>query len=103
MHLFSDNWPVRRWANAWVSEQKTAAMPDPVFDELEVMSTDDILGALGPAPAGLNPSGSAVQIGSVTSAELHELPEIRRCVGSLAAAYCVLGERLVVPYLEVVG
>jgi len=28
VHLFSDHWPVRRWAAAWVAEQKTAPEPD---------------------------------------------------------------------------
>src|SRR5215212_4623848 len=31
VHLFSDNWPVRRWASSWVAEQKTANPPSEVF------------------------------------------------------------------------
>src|SRR5437868_436451 len=33
LHLFSSAFPFRRWAEAWLSEQKTLA-PDPLFDEL---------------------------------------------------------------------
>src|SRR5665811_1685767 len=69
VHLFSDNWPIRRWANAWVSEQKTTTPPDSLFEELESSSADDIVAALRQGQRSAV-SGKAVRIGSVDRSAL---------------------------------
>lgn len=101
VHLFSDNWPVRRWASAWVAEQKTAEPPDPFFADLETISTDDIAGRLSGAdlPA---ISGTAVRLGTVAESEFNDVDGLAPKVALLAAAYAEM-ESFCVPYLEVSG
>lgn len=100
VHLFSDNWPVRRWASAWVSEQKTTDAPDETFEELETISADDIVGELrGPALAA-KVTGSAVRLGSVDLANFASPDALASSVALLAAAYAEM-DSFTVPYLEV--
>lgn len=40
LHLFSDELPFRRWASAWLAEQKTAADVDDLFEELASWDDD---------------------------------------------------------------
>ena len=53
VHLFSDTWPVRRWANAWVSEQKTQASTSSAqdyFAGLEKATAETLLAKLPTPP-----------------------------------------------------
>jgi hypothetical protein len=100
VHLFSDNWPVRRWACSWVAEQKTADPPADLFEELESISNDALASALsgsGPDTAG---SGTAVRVGEVRVADLESAASLAPLVAQLASAYAS-ADRFVVPYLEV--
>ena len=102
LHLFSDNWPVRRWTNAWVAEQKTVQQPDQLFEELETATLDGISDALADQnSAPRDPAGQVLPLGSVSQADLVSLDEISPLVRKLAAAYAHLDERFAVPYFEI--
>ena len=104
VHLFSDNWPVRRWANAWVSEEKTTVPPSGFFAQLETAGIDDVASALdlrGSIPRDV--SGKAVRIGSVSRADFGSPVLLAPKVSELAAVYGQVGSEFAVPYLEVEG
>lgn len=101
VHLFSDNWPVRQWASAWVAEQKTADVADDLLATLEVITTDEISGRLRmgkPPPL----SGNAVRVGTVSSNQLRSAAGLVDSVQQLASIYADL-QQFAVPYLEVTG
>ena len=100
VHLFSDNWPVRRWASAWVSEQKTTQPPDEFFDQLETASTEQLLATL-PDAVGLESSANATRVGEVSAESFDDPAALVGPVCQLAAAYAALGPDFTVPYLEV--
>lgn len=99
-HLFSDNWPVRRWASAWVSEQKTTQPPDEFFDQLETASTEQLL-ALLPSGVELDSSANATRVGEISADSFDDPAALVGPVRQLAAAYVALGSDFMVPYLEV--
>ena len=104
VHLFSDNWPVRRWASAWVAEQKTAESPDPLFEGLETVSVEELVSTLGATDAKVpRVDGRAVRVGSVSVGDLDSPSALTPHVAELAAVYAQLGEQFAVPYLEVEG
>lgn len=100
VHLFSDNWPVRRWASAWVAEQKTADTVDPIFEELESISASDIAAELQGPKLASTIEGSAVRLGSVSSADFESPEALSSSVALLAAAYAEM-RSFTVPYLDV--
>ena len=101
VHLFSDNWPVRRWASAWVAEQKTADPADDFLTTLESITDDEIAAQLrgGRAPA---MSGNAVRVGTVRVDQLGSPESLLANVQDLAAVYAEM-DAFVAPYLEVSG
>lgn len=100
VHLFSDNWPIRRWASAWVAEQKTATPVSGLFDLFEGASTDELLKLL-PDEGPVDVSSKAVRVGEVPIAAFEDassvLPHVRRLAGSFAS----MASGFSVPYLEV--
>ncbi len=102
VHLFSDNWPIRRWTSAWVAGQKTADPADGFFEELESISADDILCRLTISKVGANISGSAVRLGYLDRAAFDSPENLASSVRRLAAAYAEM-DGFTVPYLEVTG
>lgn len=101
VHLFSDNWPVRRWASAWVAEQKTADPADEFLEALETIATEEIVDRLRTGGATTPASGQALRVGAVSSTDFASPEALLPAVGSLAAAYVDLTS-FAVPYLEVV-
>lgn len=101
MHLFSDNWPVRRWASAWVAEQKTADPADEFLSALEAISDDDITDRLRSSGGRLAISGNAVRVGTIRRAQLGSVDLVVESVRLLAAVYSDLSA-FAVPYLELV-
>jgi hypothetical protein len=102
VHLFSDNWPARRWASAWLAEQKTADLPDEFLPRLEVMPDGEIADLL--RVPGANPAipSNAVRVGAVHTDALGSVEELAGSVRTLAAVYAGM-DAFAVPYLEVVG
>jgi len=102
VHLFSDRWPVRRWASAWVAEQKTAEHPDPLLEWLETATDDDLCErlAITGAPTG-EEIGQAVRLGTVELPDHGEPADYLDAVRRLGNAYVAIETPLRVPYLEV--
>jgi hypothetical protein len=100
-HLFSDNWPVRRWASAWVAEQKTATPPDALFEELETMDVEQLVVGLGHPADGLDTTGRAVCVGSIDRGDFDSLTTVHAAVVELASVYVGLNSEFSVPYLEI--
>lgn len=103
VHLFSDNCPVRRWAQAWVSEQKTTVPPDPFLEQLESASGDELVSQLGQQATPVNGSGRAIKLGIISSADLGSPAGLVDCVLELASVYPTLRGSFVVPYFDLEG
>lgn len=101
VHLFSDNWPVRRWTSAWVAEQKTATSVDTFFKELETASVEELVTRLGESPGGIDTGSKAICVGSISTSEFDSVQTIGAAVSQLAAVYGGFNVTFVVPYLEV--
>ncbi|OBH94312.1 BrxE family protein [Mycobacterium sp. E2733] len=102
LHLFSSAFPFRRWAEAWLAEQKTLT-PDPLLDELARWDVETALQSLR-AWSGEMPGGELVGegrlLGQVTSAELDEHDALLPYARLLAAAYLDQDARLRPPYFD---
>ena len=101
VHLFSDNWPVRRWASSWVAEQKTADPADDFFTTLETVADAEIAQQLHTV-TNKAMSGRAVRVGSVPAQHLASPVSLVAVVRDLASTYSAM-DSFVVPYLDVVG
>lgn len=100
IHLFSDNWPVRRWTAAWVAEQKTATDPDPLFERLEsatLASVEEVLSSGQAKAAGV---GGPLRVGTINRGDLTDPATVVETVRALGASYVGV-EPFVVPYFEV--
>lgn len=102
VHLFSDNWPVRRWASAWVAEQKTSDPADALFEELETVTEERLVADLSTRSVSVDISGQAVRVGTVRPADFESAAALAPIVQQLASTYAEMGS-FVVPYLEVSG
>lgn len=101
VHLFSDRWPVRRWATAWVAEQKTEDQPSDLFELLETATLDEIEDRLrnGTTPK-VEVLGDAIRVGSIERSSMFESSVVIDAAYKLAAAYVGL-EVFAAPFLEV--
>ncbi len=103
VHLFSDRWPLRRWATAWVAEQKTEDEPSGLFEVLEAATLDEIEDRLRLAPApSVEVLGDAIRVGSIGRSSMADPVAVIEAAHTLAAAYVGL-ETFAAPFLEVVG
>lgn len=102
VHLFSDNWPVRRWASAWLAEQKTQDPPDPFFQMLETISLEDIAKTLRMPDLTTSIRGTAVRLGTIDRAAFDSPDDLAPSISLLAGAYTEMVS-FTVPYLEVIG
>jgi hypothetical protein len=102
VHLFSDNWPVRRWTSAWVAAQKTEDPPDAFFEALETISAEEISQRLRGPELKTRISGTAVRLGTVDKSAFDAADALAPSVALLAAAYAEM-DGFTVPYLEVSG
>ncbi|MBX7132276.1 MAG: BrxE family protein [Fimbriimonadaceae bacterium] len=102
LHLFSSAFPFRRWAEAWLAEQKTLP-PDPLFEELAGWDLDGALKSLRRS-AGDDPKGERVGegllLGQVAKAELNEQDRLLPYARLLAAAYLNQDADLRPPYFD---
>ena len=101
VHLFSDRWPVRRWAAAWVAEQKTEDEPSEIFDQLETATLDAIEDRLRiDKKPRVESLGDALRVGAIDRLLLEDPDVVAVAVRTLAAAYVGLGA-FAAPFLEV--
>jgi hypothetical protein len=102
LHLFSSAFPFRRWAEAWLSEQKTLE-PDPFFDQLAGWDLDSSLVALrswvGDSPGG-EPVGDGLLLGQISQSELEDEAELLPYARLLVAAYIDQAGTLRPPYFD---
>ena len=49
LHLFSDGLPYLGWVQSWLAEQKTAAPPDDLFDELMAWTSAEMASTSSPS------------------------------------------------------
>ena len=106
LHLFSDYLPYRRWASAWLSEEKTRE-PSPLFDVLDDWTVENASTTLGewcgPASSSGEHVGDGLCLGQLTAAELDDGAVLDAVVRALASAYLDQGDSLVAPYFDLVG
>lgn len=100
VHLFSDNWPIRRWASAWVAEQKTAEPVSEFFDYLASATTSELVGQL-PSERPVDVSASVVRIGEVPATAFDDAAGVLPYVQALAGSFGSMTSGFAVPYLEV--
>jgi hypothetical protein len=105
LHLFSGHLPFRRLASAWLAEQKTRRVPDPLFDRLGSLCPQDAIQHLralaGPGPLGkvrgaglwLGEAGPAQLVDGVSTCELGQV---------LAASYATVRDPFLAPYFDLV-
>ena len=102
LHLFSSALPFRRWAEAWLAEQKTL-QPDPLFDELAGWDLSLALDSLR-AWAGESPKnervGEGLRLGQLTQAELNTTDGLLPYARLLTAAYLDQDAGLHPPYFD---
>ncbi len=106
VHLFSDVWLVRRWATAWVAEQKTTTPAHPIFKNLESISFEGLASWLTGGDPGVHPTrpsfiGQAVRVGIVSKSDFDSPQHLAEPVKRLAATYAGMSADFAVPYLEV--
>jgi hypothetical protein len=106
LHLFSDELPFRRWAAAWLAEQKTASRPDPLFAELIGWDLDSARSVLadwaGPAPGG-EVVGNGLLLGELGQAELADADALVAAARLLAGAYPAIDGMFRAPYFDRMG
>jgi hypothetical protein len=102
LHLFSSVFPFRRWAEAWLAEQKTVA-PDPIFDELARwdlnVALETLRGWAGENPGG-EPIGEGLLLGQLTQLELTDNDALLPYARLLTAAYLGQDASFRPPYFD---
>jgi hypothetical protein len=102
LHLFSSGFPFRRWAEAWLAEQKTIE-PDSLFDELAAWGLDSALAALRSwvgGSAGGEVVGEGLLLGQISQSELEDDTQLLPYGRLLVAAYLDQGTGLRPPYFD---
>jgi hypothetical protein len=106
LHLFSDELPIRRWASAWLAEQKTIKERSGLFSELESWNFGEAQSKLaewaGDVPTG-EEIGNGLLLGELSANEVEDettMPSIARI---LAASYVSLGPSFRAPYFDLRG
>ena len=104
LHLFSDELPLRRWAAAWLSEQKTADGVDDLLMELSDWDNDSAAKRLRewtgePVPGEV--LGGGLRMGQVPMPSVEDIRSLNATARRLGAAYLLLDRTFQAPYLDV--
>lgn len=106
LHLFSDELPFRRWATAWLAEQKTAREPNSLLDELagwDLAKGRAIIEQwAGEAPKA-EVVGESLRVGVLAQAELDDPSGLAPAARLLAGTYLAIDGPFRVPYFDLVG
>jgi hypothetical protein len=103
LHLFSDELPFRRWATAWLAEQKTSEDRDEIFGELESWTLDraqvTIADWAGEMPAS-EELGDGLLLGELSVEEMVDEASLLSTARLLAASYVRVGSMFRAPYFD---
>jgi hypothetical protein len=106
LHLFSDHLPFRRWAAAWLSEQKTAEQPDKLLEtmtEWDLASATTAIDSWAAArPSRAESLGNGLRLGTASLPELTDPAKLVDLAQRLAAAYLTQNDQLRPPYVDLV-
>ncbi len=106
LHLFSDELPFRRWATAWLAEQKTAFPPSQLFDQFAawdlLTARAKILEWAGEPPQA-EVIGEGLRLGTVTRAESKDPAAVASVARRLTATYRTIDGPFRVPYFDLQG
>ena len=106
LHLFSDELPFRRWASAWLSEQKTTSTVAPLFDDLAgwdlAAATRSLREQAGEPGAG-EAIGAGLRLGQVRRTDLEDESGLAFLARHLTSAYTELGDVFRAPYFDLAG
>ncbi len=105
LHLFSELLPFRRWANAWLAEQKTASEPDPILTTFQSWTGEDSAETLrswcGPVePPRAEPLGDGLLLGRLTVSEVADPSTLCQVARLLTATYLDQNDPLRPPYFD---
>lgn len=106
LHLFSDQLPFRRWATAWLAEQKTAHEPDPLFDELiawDLPRARETLEAWAGHAQRTEIVGEGLRLGVLHRTELDDPAVLTASARLLTATYLDIDGHFQVPYYDLQG
>jgi hypothetical protein len=103
LHLFSDHLPYRRWAAAWLAEQKTVPATAPLLDDLA--GWDPAIARVrleewAGSPAGGEETGDGIRLGQLSALELEDDRTLMATARLLASAYLGIGATFRAPYLD---
>ncbi len=105
LHMFSDSLPFRRWATAWLAEQKTTEVPSELLPTMETWDAEQAVAALGDwcGPVEL-PQGEALGngllLGRLPSTDLDDPAILLQTARVLCASYLDQDGTLRPPYFD---
>lgn len=105
LHLFSDLLPFRRWATAWLAEQKTTDVAPDLLLNLEALSADQAVSTLRDFCCGIEPPegetlGKGLLLGRLSRTDLDDPAMLLQTARKLGAAYLDQTEALRPPYFD---
>lgn len=106
LHLFSDELPYRRWARAWLAEQKTAREPSPLLDEIASWDLDTGRRTLATWTGQITAAevvGEGLRVGALSRAELEDPAALTAAAQLLAGTYLSIDGHFRVPYFDLQG
>ena len=104
LHMFSDELPFRRWTTSWLAEQKTAAEPSVLFDELGAWDLDTARSTIANwagSPPRTEVVGDGLLLGTLARADVDDSDAIGSAARLLAATYLAIDEQFRVPYFAI--
>ena len=105
LHMFSDSLPFRRWATAWLAEQKTTEVPSELLTTMETWDAEQAVAALedwcGPVelPQG-EALGNGLLLGRLPSTDLDDPTILLQTARVLCASYLDQAGTLRPPYFD---
>lgn len=106
LHMFSDELPFRRWAMAWLAEQKTASELSPLFDELaswDLSAARATIEHWGGQTPKLEVVGEGLRVGALSRSALDDPSVLILAARLLAGAYLTIDKPFRVPYFDLGG
>jgi hypothetical protein len=105
LHLFSDGLPFRRWATAWLGEQKTQEGVADLLTTLETWTADNAMSTLRSWSGGIDPPqgeslGSGLLLGRLATTDLEDSGVLVQTARLLCVSYVDQTGALRPPYFD---